>query len=282
MGELCNESFDGVHAPALPNGWGATNPIPGNGIGWVTTTTTPATPPNAAFIDDQAGTSDKALDSKAMFIGSVAEQIFFLNKFDTELGRDGGVLEVSSPNINGGTFTDLTDPAVGGSFEFGGYTAQINGTAQNPLAGRMAWTGNSAGYINTGVNLGPSVSGQVIKLRFRMGTDEAGAALGWFVDGIYQMNCANRCRHRYRQRRLLYPRPPLRVRRPLQHPRLLPHQLPPPRQGHRRSTSRRECMLGPAIMLASAASSSREPLGSRCCPRRWTHLSAIRYSQSPG
>ena len=185
MWELCIRELRRCARAGVAQGWGATNPIPGNGIRWVTTTTTPDTPPNAAFIDDQAGTSDKALDSKAIFIGSVAEQIFFRNKFDTEPGRDGGVLEVSSPNINGGTFTDVIDPAVGGSFEFGGYTAQINGTAQNPLAGRMAWTGNSAGYINTGVNLGPSVSGQIIKLRFRMGTDEAGAALGWFVDGIY-------------------------------------------------------------------------------------------------
>src|SRR5438105_8340557 len=48
----------------------------------------------------------------------------------------------------------------------------------------MAWSGNSGGYINTIVHLGPNVSGQTIKLRFRMGTDEAVAAPGWRVDTL--------------------------------------------------------------------------------------------------
>ena len=97
---------------------------------------------------------------------------------------DGYVLEVSSPNINGGTFTDVTDPAVGGSIPVGGYTGEIDSTAENPLAGRMAWSGNSGGYINTMVNLGPNVNGQTIKLRFREGTDEAVSAPGVHFDTL--------------------------------------------------------------------------------------------------
>jgi hypothetical protein len=46
------------------------------------------------------------------------------------------------------------------------------------------WSGNSGGYINTVVNLGPNVNGQTIKLRFRMGTDEAMARPGWRIDTI--------------------------------------------------------------------------------------------------
>jgi hypothetical protein len=45
-------------------------------------------------------------------------------------------------------------------------------------------SGNSGGYINTVVNLGPNVNGQTIKLRFRFGTDEAVAAPGWRIDTI--------------------------------------------------------------------------------------------------
>jgi hypothetical protein len=101
---------------------------------------------------------------------------------------DGGVLEVSSPNINGGVFTDITAPAVGGSFVSGGYTGVIATIANNPLAGRMAWSGNSGGYISTVVNLGPNVNGQVITLRFRMGTDEAVSAPGWRIDTISIVN----------------------------------------------------------------------------------------------
>ena len=121
-------------------------------------------------------------------ISSDAAVLSFRNNFDTEFSDgtywDGGVLEVSSPNINGGAFTDVTDPAVGGSFVTGGYTGMISNLASNPLADRMAWSGSSGGYIDTVVNLGPNVNGQTIKLRFRFGTDEAVAAPGWHIDTL--------------------------------------------------------------------------------------------------
>ena len=41
------QNFDGVTAPALPNGWSQTNS--GANTGWVTSTTTPSSAPNAAF-----------------------------------------------------------------------------------------------------------------------------------------------------------------------------------------------------------------------------------------
>src|SRR4029079_626664 len=129
------------------------------GIMWVTSPTTPDTAPNAAFIPDQDNPSDKVLDSRPITITSAAAQLSFRNNFNTEFSDgvfwDGGVLEISSPNINGGTFTDVTNPAVGGSIVAGGYTGQISGDASNPLAGRLAWSGNSGGYITTIVNLGP-------------------------------------------------------------------------------------------------------------------------------
>src|SRR5476651_2916023 len=91
---------------------------------------------------------------------------------------DGYVLEISSPNISGGAFLDITDSHVGGSFVSGGYTGVIDSSANNPLAGRLAWSGDSGGYINTVINLGPNLAGQTITLRFRMGTDEAVSAKG--------------------------------------------------------------------------------------------------------
>ena len=62
---------------------------------------------------------------------------------------------------------------AGGSFVTGGYNVTIFVGAGNPLEGRMAWGDSSGGYITTTVNLGANVNGQTIKLRFRMGTDEA-------------------------------------------------------------------------------------------------------------
>jgi hypothetical protein len=184
----CTENFDEVSAPALPAGWVASNPDPGDGVLFVTTTDTSDSPPNNAFIPDQDGISDKVLDSRDIAITTDAAVLSFRNNFDTEFSDgtfwDGGVLEVSSPNINGGAFTDVTDPAVRGSFVTGGYTGTISDAASNPLAGRMAWSHTSGGYEDTVINMGPNVNGQTIKLRFRFGSDEAVAAPGWHIDGL--------------------------------------------------------------------------------------------------
>jgi hypothetical protein len=184
------ENFDGVTAPALPAGWTATNEgsPPDNGVKWITVTSVSDTAPNNAFVDDQNGVTDKYLVSRNIIVSSASAQLTFRNNFNTEFSSgtywDGGVLEVSSPNINGGAFTDITDAAVGGSFASGGYTGEISGIASNPLAGRMAWSGNSGGYITTVANLGPNVNGRTIKLRWRMGTDLFSAAPGWHIDSL--------------------------------------------------------------------------------------------------
>ena len=185
---VCLENFDGVTAPALPSGWVASNPVTGDGVMWVTSTTTPDSAPNDAFVPDQDGISDKVLDRTGIMVTSPAAILTFRNNFNTEFDGtvywDGGVLEVSSPNISGGDFLDVTDSHVGGSITAGGYTGEISGDASNPLAGRLAWSGNSGGYIDTVVNLGPNVAGQTITLRWRIGSDEASAAPGWRIDNV--------------------------------------------------------------------------------------------------
>src|SRR5207342_3525604 len=142
---------------------------------------------NDAFIPDQDGISDKVLDRTGVTITSASPMMSFRNNFNTEFSGgvywDGFVLEVSSPNISGGDFLDITDSHVGGSFVSGGYTGEIDGTANNPLAGRLAWSADSGGYIDTVVNLGPNLVGPVT-FRFRMGTDEAVEAPGVRIDNI--------------------------------------------------------------------------------------------------
>ncbi|PYJ07862.1 MAG: hypothetical protein DMF06_14425 [Verrucomicrobia bacterium] len=141
------------------------------------------------FVNDQDGISEKTLDSRNIVMGSGAHQISFRNNFNTEhdpppaeIFWDGYVLEVS---VNGGAFVDVTDPTIGGTFVSGPYTGEIDGTANNPLAGRLAWSGNSGGYIDTVINLGnAALNGQTIKIRLRMGTDEATAAPGVHFDTL--------------------------------------------------------------------------------------------------
>jgi hypothetical protein len=166
-GVALTENFDSVTAPALPAGWVASNATGGAPL-WVTSTTTPDTPPNTAFIDDPNVVTDKHLITPNISITSASAQITFRNFYNLEDTFDGGVLEVSSPNINGGAFTDVTNAAVGGNFVSGGYTDTISTSFQSPIAGRMAWSGNAGAYQTTVANLGPNVNGQTIKLRFRM------------------------------------------------------------------------------------------------------------------
>jgi hypothetical protein len=151
---------------------------------WVTSPTTPDTAPNCAVVKDPPEISDKRLDSRAITITSASAQLSFRNLFNLQDAFDGGVLEVSSPKITGGAFIDITAAAVGGSFVTGGYTDTISTAFANPIAGRMAWSGNSGGYINTVVNLGQNLTGQTIKLRFRLGTDQGGVGSGWRIDTI--------------------------------------------------------------------------------------------------
>ena len=143
----------------LPAGW-----LPTNALGppplWVTSNTgTPSppadTPPNAAFIDDPAVSSDKRLDSPTIaFFGGCCAQLSFRHNFNLEasvdpnIGFDGAVLEISQDG--GNTFRDIL--AAGGSFVMGGYNGTIATDRGSPIAGRQAWSGNSQGFITTVIN----------------------------------------------------------------------------------------------------------------------------------
>ena len=174
-------------APALPVGWVASNPDPGDGVLFTTETTTSDTAPNNLFIPDQDGISDKVVD-RQVTINSTSPVLSFRNNFDAEFSDgtfwDGGVLEISAPNISGGAFLDFTDSHVGGSCTSGCYTGIISNLASSALADRMAWSSSSGGYINSVLNLGPNLNGQTVTLRFRFASDEAVAAPGWHIDTL--------------------------------------------------------------------------------------------------
>ena len=176
------ENFDAVVVPALPAGWVATN-VAGGGALWVTSNSgTPApasfSAPNAAFIDDPGVVTDKQLVSPA-FVLPVGAKLTFRNNYSLENGFDGGVLEIS---INGGAYTDIV--AAGGSFATGGYNGTISASFGNPLASRAAWTGTAGIYVLATVNFPPSASGQSIRLKWRMGSDNSVSGAGWRIDDI--------------------------------------------------------------------------------------------------
>ena len=95
----------------------------------LTSTSSPDTPRNNAFVPDQDGISDKVLDRMGVQVTSTSATLSFRNNFETEFSDgiywDGYVLEISAPNISNGDFLDITDPRVGGSFVSGGYTGEL-------------------------------------------------------------------------------------------------------------------------------------------------------------
>lgn len=177
------QNFDGVTAPAIPAGWVVT-PVQ-SGIPFVTTTITPDSAPNAAFAADPTtvgGGTD--LTTPTIAIPSANAAVEFRNRYDSEAGWDGGVLEIS---IAGGPFTDII--TAGGTFLQNGYTGVLGANGvNNPLAGRNSWNGNSAGYLTTIVKLPASVAGQNIQLKFRFGADDntvgQGPNPGWYIDNV--------------------------------------------------------------------------------------------------
>jgi HYR domain/Secretion system C-terminal sorting domain/Concanavalin A-like lectin/glucanases superfamily len=175
----CAQNFDGVTAPALPASWSATTVTDCAGSDpWVTTATTPASSPNCAFVNEPGCVSDEVLDSRPFQIVSASAQLSFQNNYDLETTFDGMVLEIS---VGGGPFADII--GAGGSFVSGGYNGSIT-AATSPINGRQAWTGLSAGYINTTVNLPAAANGQTVVIRWRRATDNSLGGGGARIDNI--------------------------------------------------------------------------------------------------
>ncbi len=173
-----NQNFDGVTAPALPAGW-STATLTGTANLWVTNASSPDTPANRAFAGDPATVSDNVLVSPSIAIPAGSAALTFRNNYATESTFDGGVLEIK---IGAGAFQDII--GAGGTFAAGGYNAVISTSFGSPIGGRQAWSGSSAGYITTTVNLPPAASGQNILLRWRMASDSSVSATGWSVDTV--------------------------------------------------------------------------------------------------
>jgi hypothetical protein len=177
------ENFDGVAAPAFPAGWTAVSVQ--SGISFVTTTNNANSGPNAAFAADPTtvgGGSDLTMPSTP--INTAAALLSFRNRYDTEAGWDGGVVEIS---INGGVFQDII--TAGGTFVSNGYTSILGANgANNPLAGRNAFSGNSNGYVTTTIRLPAAAAGQNVQFKFRFGGDDntvgIGPNPGWYIDNV--------------------------------------------------------------------------------------------------
>lgn len=176
-----SEDFDGVFAPALPAGW--TSSSTDGSDDWATQTALADSAPNAAYAPDLGAVSDLTLDSPA-FTPVADQTVTFRHAYNLERGFDGAVLEIS---IDGGEFSDIV--SAGGRFVTGGYAGvKISEFTGNPIGGRPAWTGDSAGFVTSVAKLPASAAGHSARLRFRTADDASNLisddVRGWWIDSI--------------------------------------------------------------------------------------------------
>ena len=182
------ENFDSVTAPALPNGW--TTSAIGAQQNWTTRTTRPQSPPNAVFspAPNQVGVNE--LISPAFQITSPNAELSFRNWYELETTflrnrlYDGSVLEIK---IGANDWQDIE--TAGGIFVAGGYDGVLEAIFQNPLGGRRGWSGRSGinqtpEFITSKVKLPASASGQNVRLRWRVGTDNGTFREGQYIDNL--------------------------------------------------------------------------------------------------
>ena len=182
---VLSENFDNVTAPALPQFWLVTKsgPLPPS---YTTTTNTPDTAPNAAFTNGVAAAATSTLLSRNIAIpaGATNIQVSFRHTFNFESTHDGAILQIQDAF---GTFHEITDPAIGGSFAAGGYNGALTNAPGNPFAGRQAWTGTQSAYQTVTANFPAGVfAGQTIRLRWTASWDNTGvnADPNWRIDSV--------------------------------------------------------------------------------------------------
>jgi len=148
----------------------------------------PNNPPNHVWHGPDVGSrSDHSLISPPLQVSSAGNfTLSFSHRFDFESDPttdwDGGVIELSTDD--GANWVDVGG-LIGGAE---GYNGTItNADAKNPLLGRNVFSGRNASYPNfqtVTLNLGTTYAGQTVRLRFRIGTDEASGAAGWDLDNL--------------------------------------------------------------------------------------------------
>ncbi|MEO7912634.1 MAG: M4 family metallopeptidase, partial [Roseiflexaceae bacterium] len=94
---------------------------------------------------------------------------------------DGGVVEYSTNN--GSSWIDAKP-----LFSENPYNAVIAADSNNPLHGREVFGRVSRGYYSSRLDLS-TLAGQNVRFRFRIGTDEFGDGLGWFIDDMRLYTC---------------------------------------------------------------------------------------------
>jgi hypothetical protein len=133
---------------------------------------------------DLLSVTDTRLESPELKVGDAPFKVTFSHRFKFDYPnapQDGGVIEFSTDA--GGTWLDVNKlPGV-----TPGYAFTLTLTSNNPLAGRMAYGNLSVGYpafTKVALDFGTLLKGKTVRLRFRIGTDQARSGPGWDIDDV--------------------------------------------------------------------------------------------------
>jgi extracellular elastinolytic metalloproteinase len=163
-----------VAGTTIPASWTINSTTSTN---WAVSNAQSTSPPNSFFSLNIVTASDQTIQStNPISLPASPPKLTFQGYINSEANWDGGVVEISTNN--GSTWTDL-----GPNFISGGYNGNLNSSGTNPLRGKAAFTGTNGGFVKSTVNLA-SYAGQNVKFRFRFGSDESVAGVGWYIDDI--------------------------------------------------------------------------------------------------
>lgn len=154
---------------------------------------------NAFFGQDVAISSDQYLVSPPITLPSIAESPLSLSywnyqELETDVGFgnsacwDGGLLEISTDG--GNSFTQITGAQLLGDQ----YNGAITTNPASPISGLQAWCASSL-VIASGLQSDIAVvdlddfAGETVQFRFRLGTDGAVGADGWYIDNLTVQGC---------------------------------------------------------------------------------------------
>src|SRR5262249_2513666 len=139
---------------------------------------------------DYGSPSDARLESPPLDVdpnGGFTLTFKYRHQFEQSMNTnwDGGVIEVSTDN--GKSWTDLSKfgAVAGYTGTIGDYNPPPN--AVNVLKGRKGFVGQSPSWpaMDTAtIDMGSTLAGQTVKIRFRIGSDDAQDAYGWDIDDI--------------------------------------------------------------------------------------------------
>lgn len=190
------QNFDRGLSAGLPVRWMRdgfdVQAAPDNTRNWRISNARSTSSTRSVFTPEPIQAGQNSMTTPVFLISTRTAKLSFQNwyRLETTFLRnrlyDGSVLEIK---IGSASWQDIL--AAGGVFETGGYDGVIDACCQNPLQGRLGWSGRSGindepEFVPVSVRMPQSAEGQLVQLRWRLGTDIGNGSVveGQYIDDI--------------------------------------------------------------------------------------------------